>query len=181
MGQTQLLRNCPPECCRAGSNNEGVELHCWKPVLLNCSSSLSCGLVWRRSACICWVEFVLLHGGWCLRFVLAGLCCSAVPRCEVSRVVVAMRGFAFMCCACVAVASSVGDVDGRSGAFLASLSGHRASSSAQGGVEGEYGRETQSPMVWLNLRKSNLDVEALSKGIDYHNYASKRLSGHRAA
>ena len=25
-------------------------------------------LVWRRSACVCWVEFVLLHGGWCLRF-----------------------------------------------------------------------------------------------------------------
>ena len=113
--------------------------------------------------------------------MLAGFCCSAVLRGEVSRVVVAMRGFAFMCCACVAVASFVRDVDGRSGAFLASLSGHRASSSAQGGVEGEYARETQSPMVWLNLRKSNLDAEALSKGLDYHNYASKRLSGHRAA
>ena len=113
--------------------------------------------------------------------MLAVLCCSAFPHCDVSRVVVAMRGFAFMCGACVAVASFVGDVDGRSGAFLASLSGHRASSSAQGEVGGEYGRETQSPMVWLNLRKSNLDVEALSKGLDYHNYASKRLSGHRAA
>ena len=123
-------------------------------------------MVWRRSASVCLVELVLIHCGWCLRFVLAGLCCSAVPPCEVSRFVVAMRGFAFMCCACVAVASFVRDVDGRSGAFLASLSGHRASSNAQGGVEGEYGRETQSPMVWLNLRKSNLDVEALSKGSD---------------
>ena len=43
MGQTQLLRNCPQEWCRAGSNNEGVALRSWKPVPLNCSSSLSCG------------------------------------------------------------------------------------------------------------------------------------------
>ena len=62
----------------------------------------------------------------------------------------------------VAAKSPVGDFDGDSGRFLASLSRHGvATSSASGGV-GEYERETQSPMVWLNLRKSKLDVKSSS-------------------
>ena len=153
---------------------------------LNCSVGSQCFLIacLRCCAVLLGVARHAMIGSSSYCFTVVGACVlhwqtffgSSVLCREVSRVVIAMRNFVFMCCACAAVASSVGDVDGRYGTFLASLSGRRVSSNARGGVEGEYGRETHSPTVWLNLRKSNLDVEALSKGIGTQNYASKQLS-----
>ena len=73
-----------------------------------------------------------------------------------------MRVFAYLCFACtVAAKAPVGDFDGEPGRFLASVTRHNVASSLAGGEVGEYERETQSPMVWLNLRKSNLGVKAL--------------------
>ena len=86
-----------------------------------------------------------------------------------------MRLFPFLCLSCAAAANAdLGGFERQSGKFLASLSRHGgASRSGEAGLD--YARETQSPMVWLNLHKSNLDSKLSSAGVSYEDYASKRL------
>ena len=93
-----------------------------------------------------------------------------------------MRVFAYLCFACaVAAKAPVGDFDGESVRFLASKSPRSAASSLAGGEVGEYERETQSPMVWLNLRKSNLGVKSLWPSIGHVNAAARDLGEPYAA
>ena len=86
-----------------------------------------------------------------------------------------MHVFAFVYCACVAVASPMADFHGPSVGFLASLSRERTPYSWTGGREGEYDRETQSLMVWLNLHKSSVDTKLWRKGMGYENHGSHKL------
>ena len=88
-----------------------------------------------------------------------------------------MRGFAFACCACAVVASAVGESDVHSDAFLASVSRRGMAPMPSGGESGEYARQTQSPMVWLNLRKSDLGSELSQRNAHYQKYASQMRSG----
>ena len=88
-----------------------------------------------------------------------------------------MRGVVFACCACAVAASVAGDFDQRSGAFLASLSRSDGASAPSGDATGEYARQTQSPMVWLNLRKSDLDAELVRRSAQRKTYASQMRSG----
>ena len=92
-----------------------------------------------------------------------------------------MRVFAFVRGACAVVAYPMGGTDAQSAGFLASLSRQRALASSMDGGAGEYGRETQSPMVWLNLRKSDLDAKLSGTGGLYEDYASPRLGGYLSA
>ena len=84
-----------------------------------------------------------------------------------------MRGVAFAACACVFAAAAVAEEGGYSGAFLASVSRHGMAAMPGGGETGEYARQTQSPMVWLNLRKSDLDSELTRRSAQRKTYASQ--------
>ena len=91
-----------------------------------------------------------------------------------------MRSLVFLCVCCVAAADA--DLSGferQPGQFLASLARHGVASSSGGAAGEEYERETQAPMVWLNLHKSNLNAALLSPTVAYEDYASQRLGeGH---
>ena len=87
-----------------------------------------------------------------------------------------MRGFAFACCACAVVAAAVGESDVHSDEFLASVSRRGMALMPSGGESGEYARQTQSPMVWLNLRKSDLGSELLRGNARHQKYASQMRS-----
>ena len=88
-----------------------------------------------------------------------------------------MRGVVFACCACAVAASVAGDFDQRSGAFLASLSRSDGASAPSGDATGEYARQTQSPMVWLNLRKSDFGSELLRRNVQHQKYLSQMQIG----
>ena len=88
-----------------------------------------------------------------------------------------MRGFAFACCACAVVASAVGESDVHSDAFLASVSRRGMAPMPSGGESGEYARQTQSPMVWLNLRKSDFGSELLRRNVQHQKYLSQMQIG----
>ena len=88
-----------------------------------------------------------------------------------------MRGFAFACCACAVVASAVGESDVHSDAFLASASRRGMAPMPTGEESGEYARQTQSPMVWLNLRKSDLGLELSRRNAQHQKYVSEARSG----
>ena len=98
--------------------------------------------------------------------------------CSVARKVSTMRSLAFLCLCCVAAADAgLGGFEGQSGKFLASLSRHGVASSSGDAVGAEYARETQAPMVWLNLHKSNLNTAFSSPSVAYEDYAFQRLGG----
>ena len=88
-----------------------------------------------------------------------------------------MRGFAFACCACAVVAVAVGESDVQSDAFLSSVSRRGIALMPSGGESGEYARQTQSPMVWLNLRKSDLGLELSRRNAQHQKYVSEARSG----
>ena len=87
-----------------------------------------------------------------------------------------MRGVAFASCACAVVAAALGELDGHSDAPLTSFSRRDTASMPSGGETGEYARQTQSPMVWLNLRKSDLASELLRGNARHQKYASQMRS-----
>ena len=84
-----------------------------------------------------------------------------------------MRGVAFAFCACAVAAGAAGEFDQRAGSFLASFSRSDVASAPSGDATGEYARQTQSPMVWLNLRKSVLDSELTRRSAQRKTYASQ--------
>ena len=87
-----------------------------------------------------------------------------------------MRVLSFLCFSCAAATyADLGGVEGQSDKFLASLSRRGAASSSDDVVGTDYARETQSPMVWLNLHKSNLNSKFSSPSLAYEDYASQRL------
>ena len=87
-----------------------------------------------------------------------------------------MRLFAFLYFSCAAATvADRGAFEGQSGKFLAFLSRHGVGSNSGEAVGSDYERETQSPMVWLNLHKSNLDSKFSSPSVAYEDYASQRL------
>ena len=88
-----------------------------------------------------------------------------------------MRGVAFAACACVFAAAAVAEEGGYSGAFLASVSRHGMAAMPGNGETGEYARQTQSPMVWLNLRKSDLGSELSRRNAQHQKYVSEARSG----
>ena len=87
-----------------------------------------------------------------------------------------MRGVVFASCACAVVAAALGELDGHSDAFLTSFSRRDIASMPSGGDTGEYARQTQSPMVWLNLRKSDLGSELLRDNARHQKYVSQMRS-----
>ena len=87
-----------------------------------------------------------------------------------------MRSLAFLClCRIAAADANLGGSEGPSVRFLAPLSRHGVVSSSGDAVGAEYERETQAPMVWLNLHKSNLNAAFSSPSVAYEDYASQRL------
>ena len=88
-----------------------------------------------------------------------------------------MRGVAFACCVCAVAAGAVGEFGGHSGAFLASSSQSDVASAPSGGATGEYARLTQSPMVWLNLHKSDLDSELMRRSAQRKTYSLQMRRG----
>lgn len=87
-----------------------------------------------------------------------------------------MRSLVFLCfCRIAAANAEVGSFDGESAKFLASLSRHDVAPSSGDVVGADYARETQAPMVWLNLHKSNLNAALSSPNVAYEDYASQRL------
>ena len=84
--------------------------------------------------------------------------------------------FAFLCFSCaVAAKAGLGDFDDQSGSFLALSSRHGVTSNSRDEAGTEYERETQSPMVWLNLHKSSLNAKSSWPSVAYEDYASQRL------
>ena len=93
-----------------------------------------------------------------------------------------MRVLAFLCfsCACAAKAY-VGDSEGQTGRFLAASSREGVAASSGGEGDTEYARETQSPMVWLNLHKSKLNLKSSWPSAAYEDYVSQRLGDPQSA
>ena len=84
-------------------------------------------------------------------------------------------GVAFFSCGLAANADR-GNLEESPGRFLAPLARHDVSSRLNDDAGEEYARETQSPMVWLNLHKSNLNGEYSWPSVSYEDYASQRLA-----
>ena len=75
------------------------------------------------------------------------------------------------------MASAVGESDVNSDAFLASVSRRGVAPMPSGGESGEYARQTQSPMVWLNLRKSDFGSELLRRNAQHEKYLPQMRIG----
>ena len=97
--------------------------------------------------------------------------------CGIAKGVSTMRVLGFVCFSCFhAAKADLGASEGAPGRFLAPLSRHDVSSSLSDDAGADYARETQSPMVWLNLHKSHLNGEYSWPSMAHEDYASQRLA-----
>ena len=93
-----------------------------------------------------------------------------------------MRVLAFLLFSCACAAKvEIGDAEGQTGRFLAASSRLGVSGSSGSEADTEYARETQSPMVWLNLHKSSLNLKSSLPGVAYDDYLSQRLGDPHSA